>query len=229
VSIEIRFPLLPKLMTKLLLALFLTTTLFAQDHRPRLELEPDLNLNGGGFQPLSVSMAGGMGMENTHSNWHVRGIYDSARKVNDGTPGNRHGNIRVLSGDLCGRFKNAWLVCSYAAYANLRTTNYTKNAVSAAVGIGHDWFDVSCSNCNRGSFSSMRLVVLYGLPLDTIRGRSDADKEHAIQARFTIPSPIETDRRVFFNMSTSGGWIRTSSTGHYGHDASSSFGVLFRF
>lgn len=216
-------------MKKLLLVLVLIArAAFAQDHRPRLEFEPDFNLNGGGFQPVSVSIAAGTGMEMEHLSWHVRGTFDTARKVNDGTANNAHGNIRVLSAELFGRTGH-WLYGTSASYANLRTTNYEKNAWGVSVGGGHDWFHVSCPNCNKGSFSSMRLIVLYGLPIATIRGQSNADIEQGFQARFTIPSPIETDRHVFFNMQTSAGWIRTSSNGHYGHDASSSFGVLFRF
>lgn len=214
-------------MKRLLLLLFCGLAV-AQDHRPRLELEPDFNLNGGGFQPVSVSMTGGTGMEMEHFIWHVRGTYDTARKVNDGTVNNNHGNVRILSSDLFGRTGN-WLYGTSAYYANLRTTNYTKNAWGVAVGGGHDWFHVSFPNSERGSFSSLRLIVLYGLPIATIRGKSNADTENGFEARFTIPSPIETDRHVFFEESTSVGWIRTSSTGHYNSDASASFGVLFRF
>lgn len=202
----------------------------AGDRRPKLEFEPDLNLNGGGFQPVSGSITGGFGMQREHLAWDIHGTYDTARKVNDGTKNNSHGNVRVLSADLCGRTTSKWLYCGYAAYANLRTTNYEKNAVSAAVGAGYDFEHVSCPNCTRGSFSSMRLIVLYGLPLDTIRGKSDADKEHAIKATFTIPSPLETNRHIFFVTQAEGGWVRNNGLhSHYQTDGGASFGLLFRY
>src|SRR5208282_5227470 len=57
------------------------STINPQDTRPRLEFEPRLNLNGGGFQPVSGSMTAGTGMEDDHLAWHVFGTYDAATKA----------------------------------------------------------------------------------------------------------------------------------------------------
>ena len=68
----------------------------------------------------------------------------------------------------------------------------------------------------------MRLTVEYGLlPLPK------ADEEQGFTANFYVPSPIETNRHVFFNVTSFVGWINAG--GHLNHDATSKFGLLFRF
>jgi hypothetical protein len=111
---------------KVLLAWFLSAASFAwsQDVRPRLELEPRLNLNGGGFQKVSGSMTAGMGMEDTYLSWHVSGSYDAARKANDGTDNNTHGNIRSVGGSFFGRPSGGWLFGADGSYASLRTKTF---------------------------------------------------------------------------------------------------------
>jgi hypothetical protein len=197
----------------------------AQDSRPRLELEPRLNLNGGGFQLLSGSMTAGTGMEEEHFSWHVFGTYNAAKKaehtdLKDNT--NPHGNIRVIGGRLWGRTSGGWLFGTSGSYAQLRTTNYSKVGWGIGVGGGHDWMHATCPNCV-GPPTSLRLTVEYGLPLHKV------DAEQGFTANFYVPSPVETGRHVFFHVSSFAGWIKTSPNGHYGHDGSGSIGVLFRF
>lgn len=208
---------------KVLLAWFLSAASFAwsQDVRPRLELEPRLNLNGGGFQKVSGSMTAGMGMEDTYLSWHVSGSYDATRKANDGTDNNAHGNIRSVGGSFFGRPSGGWLLGADGSYARLRTANYSKIGWGIGVGGGHDWMHATCPNCD--GEGSVRLTVTYGLPLHGF------DTEQGFTAHFTVPSPMETDRHVFFDVQSFVGWIKTSPHGGYTHDASSSLGLLFRF
>lgn len=203
------------------------------DDRPKLELEPRLNLNGGGFQLVSGSMTGGTGMETKHLVWHVYGTFDEARKTNDGDQPNPHGNIRSLGANLFGRTSGGWLFGTEGSYAQLRTTNYDKTGWGLAVGGGKDFMELHCPNCN--GTTSLRLTMLYAIPAQCTYTQSlhctipKVDVEQGISARVMIPSPVETTRHVFFDVNTFAGWIRTTSTGPLTHDASTSIGVLFRF
>src|ERR1700676_742259 len=105
---------------QLLFAALLVGLCRAQDTRPRLELEPDINLNGGGFQIISGSLQGGLGMEETHAEFHFYGRYDAARKSED-TPtqanSNPHGNVRTLGGSVFGRTSGGWLFGASGGYS----------------------------------------------------------------------------------------------------------------
>jgi hypothetical protein len=203
----------------------------AQDKRPRLELEPRMNLNGGGFQLVSGSMTAGTGMEDDHLAWHVFGTYDAATKATyeiGNSPStyavisNPHGNIRTVGGSIYGRTSGGWLFGTEGSYSQLRTTDYTKVGWDIGVGGGHDWMHARCPTCSEGSFTSLRLTVEYSIP--THPGRPDTD--NGFTAEFTVPSPIETDRHVFFNVHAYSGWICDPKCGT---DGSASYGVLFRF
>lgn len=213
----------------LALSFLLALAARAQDTRPRLELEPRINFNGGGFQAVSASMTAGAGMENKHFVWHVSGTYDAAAKADylDKSTNlyvhNPHGNIRSVGGNLFARTSSGWLFGTAGYYASLRTTDYSKSAWSVAAGIGHDWMHATCPTC-KGE-TSLRLLVLYG-PLNSF---TKPDIEHGFTADVTIPSPIETKRHVFFGVRAFAGWIKTSATGSYGHDAGASLGIRLRF
>jgi hypothetical protein len=207
------------------------STVNAQDKRPRLEFEPRLNLNGGGFQLVSGSMTAGTGMEDRHLAWHVFGTYDAATKATYETGNspstyavisNPHGNIRTVGGSLYGRTSGGWLFGTEGSYTQLRTTAYTKATWGIGVGGGHDWMHATCPTCSEGSFTSVRLTVEYGIP--THPGQPDT--ENGFTAEFTMPSPIETDRHVFFKVNAFGGWICDPKCGS---DGSASYGVMFRF
>lgn len=206
------------------------------DHRPRLELEPRLNLNGGGFQIVSGSMTGGFGMENLHTVWHVYGTYNAAKKyeytdLKDNT--NPHGNVRSIGGQAFYRTTGGWLVGGYGSYASLHTTNYDKVGWNAGVGAGKD-FTGTCPNCV-GPPTSMRLILLYGVPVHCYTQTNfhcfipTIDVEQGITAEYWVPSPSETRRHVFFNVNAFAGIIKISEHGHYTHDGGSSMGLLFRF
>ena len=197
---------------------------FTSDTRPRLELLPRLNLNGGGFQPVSASMTGGTGMETQNLIWHVYGTYDAARKVEwtdlaDNT--NPHGNIRSVGGDLLGRTSKGWLFGVEGGYSQLRTTNYSKTRRGIGVGGGKDWASLTCPTCNDST--SLRLTLFYGLPIN-----ANPDTEQGFTAECTIPSPAESHRHVFFKVSAFAGWIDVPGKG-ITHDGSSNMGLLFRF
>jgi len=202
-----------------------------------LELEPRLNLNGGGFQIVSGSMTGGLGMENEHTIWHIYGTYNAARKyeytdfANDTNP---HGNVRSLGLQAAYRTSSGWLLpFIQGSYASLRTTNYDKVGWGLGVGAGRD-FMATCPNC-AGPSTSMRLVILYGIPVKCYTQSNfhclipTVDVEQGITAEYWVPSPTETQRHVFFNVNAFAGIIKTTEHGHYTHDGGSSMGLLFRF
>lgn len=207
------------------------------DHRPRLEFGPRLNLNGGSFQPVSASMSAGFGMENQHFIWRIIGTYNAAKKyeytdLKDNT--NPHGNIRSISTMIAYRTTGGWLLpVIRSSYAQLRTTNYNKVGWSAAIGIGKD-FTATCPNCNSGPVS-MRLEVLYSIPVHCYTETNfhclipTVDVEQAIVAHYTVPSPSETQRHVFWEVAASAGFIKTSEHGHFTHDGGAWMGPLFRF
>jgi hypothetical protein len=188
------------------------TGVYVLDTRPRLELETRLNLNGGGFQVVSASMTGGVGMEQRHLSWHAYGTYNAARKTNDGTGPNPHGNIRSLGGELFYRTGSRWLFGGEYGYGSLRTTNYSKIGRGYDFGGGRD-FSVAQT--------SMRLIVTYALP-------SGAYRQSGLNAHFMLPSPL-SGGHFFFDERFSAGWLKAGPFGHYAHDASVSFGLLVRY
>lgn len=185
---------------------------YVPDTRPRLEFEPRMNLNGGGFQNVSMSMSGGVGMEQRHLSWHFYGTYNAAKKTNDGTGSNPHGNIRSLGGELFYRTGSRWLLGGDYGYSQLRTTNYSKTGRGWDVGGGRD-FAVSDQ--------SMRLVVTYALPAGEY-------SQQGLTFHYMLPSPMNGGH-VFFDERVWAGWLKTGRYGHYTHDASTTFGLLFRF
>ncbi len=185
---------------------------YVLDTRPRLELETRLNLNGGGFQVVSASMTGGLGMEQRHLSWHAYGTYNAARKTNDGTGPNPHGNIRSLGGELFYRTGSRWLFGGDYGYGSLRTTNYSKIGQGYDFGGGRD-FSVDQT--------SMRLIVTYSLP-------SGQYRQSGLNAHFMLPSPL-SGGHFFFDQRFWAGWLKAGPFGHYAHDASVSFGLLFRY
>lgn len=212
------------------------------DTRPRLELEPRLNLNGGGFQEVSGSMTGGFGMEREHFGWHVSGTYDAAKKKTYFTPDgdviNPHGNIRSIGGQVCGRTTGGWLFCGSASYASLRTTNYDKVGRGVGLGVGYDFKHLRCPNCNDRGPHTARLILTYGVPV-TCNSFSlhcaiaAVDVEQGVKADWYVPGPLEPDwhgwKRPIFHVMAYAGIIKTSEHGAYTHDASASMGLMWRF
>jgi hypothetical protein len=219
-------------MKTLFILIILVSVCAAQDTRPKLELEPTFNLNGGGFQAVSTSISGGTGMETEHFIWHVSGTYRAARKTNDGDQPNPHGNSRSLGLSLFGRTTGSWLFGVEGSYDELRTTNYKKTGQSISTGIGKDW------NVRGYTF---RLIGSYVLPVKCYYLQGGAhcslptiDVEQGINVHMTIPSPVQSGhaffgKYMFFDERTYAGWIKTSEHGSYTHDASTSMGMLFRF
>jgi hypothetical protein len=193
----------------------------SQDMRPRLELEPQLDLNGGGYQKVSGSISAGTGMEEKHLLWHVSGTYDAAKKaewtpLKDNT--NPHGNVRSVGAEVYGRTSGGWLFGASGGYAQLRTTNYNKHDWGLGIGLGKDFAHLTAPNANEGQSTSLRATVEYGLPI-----HSTKDRESGFTMRMIVPSPSETQRRVFFDTQAFVGWINGST------DASTSLGLILRF
>lgn len=207
------------------------------DSRPKLELEPQANFNGGGFNTFSGSMTGGFGMEDEHFSWHLSGTYDAAKKATYCIDeiaqciSNPHGNVRYITGSTFGR-SGTWLYGTECEFVSLRTTNYNKTSWDCDVGGGHDWMHVT--NRYSDKVASMRLIVTYILPIKgfrridfkDLRLLNKRDVENGFNFHFTLPSPIETGRHFFFDEHLFLGWICDPKCGH---DARLSMGVLFRF
>jgi hypothetical protein len=206
---------------------------FSSDYRPRLELEPRFNLNGGGFQSISASMTGGAGMETDHFAWHLSGTYNAARKVNDGDQPNPHGDIRSLGADIFGRTSGGWLFGLSGSYASLHTTNYDKVGWGLGIGGGKDFASITCPDC--AGHSSMRLLVEYGIPTSCYYAHElrcvvpRVDVEQGVSVRVILPSPAEVHRHVFWDTTVFEGWIKTSQTGGYVTEATMTTGLMLRF
>jgi hypothetical protein len=212
------------------------------DTRPRLELEPRVNLNGAGFQLVSPSITGGAGMEMDRLTWHVYGTYDAAKKAewtDASSNSNPHGDVRSVGGSVGYRFANGWLIIAQGSYASLHTTLFDKVGWGLGVGAGYDFHHLTCPNCN-GS-TSARLTLTYGLPLHCAETTTtvaalhctvpEYDVEQGAQANFTLPSPLEAGRPVwkpYFHAMAFAGVIKTGGQS-LTHDGSGSMGLLWRF
>jgi len=211
---------------RLIAVLLLCTPALAQDDRPRLELEPRFNLNGGGFQAVSGSMSAGFGFEREHYNFHFDGTYNTARKADYVDPTtnltvyNPHGNIESVGGSIYGRTTGGYLLGCTGGYSRLRTTLFNKDGYGMGCGGGRDFYHVTCPMCN--DYGSFRLTAEFGLvPLP-----GKPDQENGVTFHFTVPSPT-TGGHVFFDERSFVGWISTG--GHLHHDATTNIGFLFRF
>lgn len=204
---------------KLLFAVLLAGLCHAQDTRPKLELEPRINLNGGGYQLVSGSMSAGVGLERTHFNFHVAGTYDAARKI-EWTPikdnTNPHGNVESLSASVFGRTTGGYLVGCSGGYGRARTTLFTKTGYGVDCGGGRDFMHISCPMCR--DYGSIRLTAEFGIfPLP-----GKADQEDGFTINLFAPSPA-AGGHFFFHVRSFVGWISGK------HDASTNIGLLMRF
>lgn len=206
------------------------------DRRPRLVVWPRLNLNGGGFQPVSFSGTIGTGMEMRHLVWEVSGTYNAAKKVEwtdlkDNI--NPHGNVRSASVSLFYRTDGGWLFGAQGYYAQLRTTLFRKIGEGISVGVGKDFMG-SCPNCF-GPPVSMRFKVMYSLPVHCYTQNNfhcvipTVDVEQGAAFEYTVPCPCETQRHVFWKVTANVSIIKTSEHGSYTHDGGAAMGPIFRF
>ena len=100
-------------------------------------------------------------LDSKHFAWHGEGYYNAARKTNDGTGNNPKGHDRGLVSSVYLRFSNRWLLGAGARWSQLSTTNYTKTQWRPTFGVGLDYFDWQCQDCD--NFST-RLFLDYVLP-----------------------------------------------------------------
>jgi hypothetical protein len=172
-------------------------------------------------------------MEIEHFSWHLHGTYNAARKTNDGDQPNPHGDIRSLGADIFGRTSGGWLFGFSGSYASLHTTNYDKVGWGLGIGAGKDFGSITCPNCI--GRSSMRVIFEYGIPTSCYYERElrctlpQVDVEQGVTGRVLVPSPAESKRHVFFDVSSFVGWIKVCQTCGYGHDATTTMGLMLRF
>jgi hypothetical protein len=196
------------------------------DRFPHSFITPSLNLNGFGYQTVSLAILTGTSYEGKHLAFNGFVSYDNARKTNDGTGDNPHGYSRGFGGTLFGRLPNGWLAGGKAAWGQTLTTNYKKSAWGWSFGGGKDIFlsDFSC-----------RLTVVYRLPY--------ADRLNGVQGPslgFITPSPA-TKHHVYFTENLGIGFLHATITDPSNkvltemqiHDratsANLSFGLMFKF
>jgi hypothetical protein len=157
---------------------------FQFDRRPRLVLEPSFNLNGGGFQPVSTSISGGLGLESKYLILEGLAGYHPVRKVNDGTGDNPKGHIRSLDASAYYRLPNYWFFGTSGGWGKLSTTNYSKQMWSMNFGAGTDVLTKD---------TSFRLSASYAPPEFDYRNGSQG-----ATFQFIIPSPLEQGHVMFF-------------------------------
>jgi len=190
----------------------------AQDTRPKLELSPQVDFNGGSFQPVSGSMTGGLGMEDRFL-WHVSGTYRAAKKAtycNDvaGTcVVNPHGDSRTLEAQVGYRSGGGWLAIAGGSFTSLHTTLYDKTGSEMTFGGGKDLMHDTWS---------ARLTAEYVIPLPL----GHTNVEHGFKVHFTMPSESATDHWIFFDETFFAGWVCDPKCGR---DASLTMGPKFRF
>lgn len=122
-------------MLMLILTLSLSTVSAAQVHPYALG---SLNLNGGGYSPVSVSVGAGVDGETNHVIGTAEADYEFVRKINDGTVDNAKGRVRSLSGRVFGRLNSGWYLGGGMQWNQLATTNYSKSVTRPVFGGGKD-------------------------------------------------------------------------------------------
>jgi hypothetical protein len=157
---------------------------FQFDSRPRFVLEPSFNLNGGGFQPVSTSISGGLGLESKHLILEGLAGYHPVRKDSDGTGDNPKGHIRSLNARAYYRLPNYWFFGTSGGWGKLSTTNYSKQTWSMNFGAGTDVLTKD---------TSFRLSASYAPPEFDQRNGSQG-----VTFQFVIPSPLEQGHVMFF-------------------------------
>ncbi|HYU47338.1 MAG TPA: hypothetical protein VEK84_14300 [Terriglobales bacterium] len=157
---------------------------FQFDRRPRLVLEPSLNLNGGGFQPVSTSISGGLSLESKDVILEGLAGYHPVGKVNDGTGDNPKGHIKSLDASAYYRLPNYWFFGTSGGWGKLSTTNYSKQMWSMNFGAGTDMLTQD---------TSFRLSASYAPPAFDYRNGSQG-----VTFQFIIPSPLEQGHVMFF-------------------------------
>jgi hypothetical protein len=199
---------------------------FRFDRRPKLVLEPSFNLNGGGFQPVSTSISGGIGLESKHLILEGLAGYHPVGKDNDGTGDNPKGHIRSLDASAYYRLSNYWFFGTSGGWGKLSTTNYSKQMWSMNFGAGADVLKEDWT---------FRLSASYAPPEFDYRNGSQG-----VTFQFIIPSPLEQGHVMFFETVYVGHLHDTitdpndrtlteleKSHGHF--TASCSFKLLLRF
>ena len=104
---------------------------------PRPYLFTGLDLNGGGYQPAAVIVGGGIDNEYDHWWWHLEGMWDNAKKVNDNT-GQHSGYTERAGVHGFVRFGDGWYAGAGTSYTFLHTKLYDKNAWHPRAGFGRD-------------------------------------------------------------------------------------------
>lgn len=155
----------------------------ANDKFPHPFIYAGIQLNGGGYAPLSQVVGAGLEHDAARFFSIAEFSYDNARKSNDGTVNNRNGHDRHASARFFYRLPAGYFVGAGYQWNQLTTTNYVKSASRPAFGGGKDWI--------RENFSA-RFQGIYVLP--------GSDRQNALQGpelQFWLPSPA-TRHHFFF-------------------------------
>lgn len=107
---------------------------------PHPLIESAMDLNGGGYSPISFDAHPGLAWETSKISFTGIADYSFAKKTNDGTAGNNTGHSRSLNGDVFYKLNQHWMVGGGGDWGKTYTTNYKKLADSWRVGGGRDWF-----------------------------------------------------------------------------------------
>jgi hypothetical protein len=195
--------------TLVLLTLFVTSMLLAQQivskkplaeesdqqspgFLPRPFAYAGAGLMGGGYAPLASEGGGGLRVDSRHFLASAEGWYDNGHKANDNDLPNPNGHDRGLDGAAYFRLSSGCFFGMGARWSQLSTTNYTKSAWRPMFGGGKDYFYKTCALENCVADFSMRLGADYVLP--------GADHSNALQGllvSFYMPSPAAKGH-IFF-------------------------------
>jgi hypothetical protein len=170
---------------------------FDFEKRPRLIVYPQLDLNNGGFAPISETITGGAGIELEHYIIESTASYDNAHKDNDGTVDNHKGRIRGLGSEAFYRFPNYWFVGTSGGWYQLSTTNYSTQTWTMQFGGGSDFIFRD---------AGFRFIAAYTPPYFDHRNGSQG-----FNVEFDDPSPL-VHSHVMFVASSSAGWFHTTIT-----------------
>jgi hypothetical protein len=172
-----------------ILFILVATSLRAADlpkpYVPRPYMIGGVSINGGGYSSISAQAIAGFRVDAPRLIGDVEAGYDTARKVNDGVPGNDTGHILNARARAFYRFpRSGFFVGGGEEWSETVTKMYVKRGVRPAFGGGKD-------------FTSFRLAVLYfGTGSDNVNGT------HGVETALTYPSPTKAGH-LFFRASLS--------------------------
>jgi hypothetical protein len=217
---------------------------------PHSFIEGALDLNGGGYSPVSLDAHPGTNWETRDISLTATGNYSFAKKTNDGTVGNNTGHSRSLTGDVFYKINAYWMVGGGGDWGKTYTELYKKRADSWRVGGGRDWFNSDVSlRITAEYFRHFNESTEYPKPqtfttpsggTTQAYGCKCTNGVQGIFINFWEPSPY-TAHHFFFHVSSSISTFHETITDPYNYvltrqqkgttyiDGSSTIGVVYRF